>query len=341
MRIHDQRLPYLQAIVGQHLLETILHGFYHQAVAVLQRRENIVARRCHHRAASHQILVNGEALHVAQALGGDHHQHVHVARHAARAQVHLFDGVVLHQLLPHHVPTRDGGGRAAVGALYRLCRGMPQANGLEEARRGALQHCLDLAAQVGLAHVARWIEQLPLVPDLQDRVEIVGIGRKKRDGNRPQPVGVKQNLAGDGAVRSVGINHLEGELAPRFRLDVLGHFLDELRHLRQRLRQRLLGDKDRQFDGLFHAGKDRVKALEAVDNFLNRAGQVVLQVPQTDLHLTASRLHLDQVLESQRNRLIAVADQNIKVGADHRRFVAPGDAERYGANAINLIGFRF
>ncbi len=53
---------------------------------------------------------------------------------------------------------------------------MPEADGLEEAGRGALERRFDLAAQVGLTHVAGRVKYLPLVPDLQEQVKIVGIG---------------------------------------------------------------------------------------------------------------------------------------------------------------------
>ena len=79
------------------------------------------------------------------------------------------------------------------------------------------------------------------------------------------------------------------------------------------------------------------EALKAVDHLLDRARQVVLEVAQTNGDVHAVELDLDQILKGEGLVLIAVADQHIEVGVDHRSLVAGGELEGDALDAVVLV----
>ena len=123
-------------------------------------------------------------------------------RHLPGRQVDGPHRVVLAELLADLLPGAQRCLLLAEHVLGRRLGRRPQADHLQEAGRGALERRLDGRADARLAQLAGRRDQLPLriarsrVRRLQDQVQVVGLLREERGGNRAQLVGVEQSAAG-------------------------------------------------------------------------------------------------------------------------------------------------
>ena len=134
LRVQHQRFLDLDAVAGQHFAQAVFQRLQRQSAGELIKADAVVAGGHHDRAAAHQVLVNGEALLVGQALRGDDRQHVHVRRHLPAAQVYVAHLVLLAQGRAQLLPTGQRRLRLPEHILRRLGRRRPQSHHLEEAR---------------------------------------------------------------------------------------------------------------------------------------------------------------------------------------------------------------
>ena len=86
-----------------------------------------------------------------------------------------------------------------------------------------------------------------------------------------------------------------------------------------------------------NAAKQIAAALIAIQHLLDRPGDVVFRIAQLDLQLgVALALDLDQILETQGDKLVTVLDQDIKIGIGDRRLIAGGRLEGHGPDTVFL-----
>ena len=169
-------------------------------------------------------------------------------------------------------------------------------------------------------------------------MQVVALRREQRGDERLQPIAIVQILPRDRTGACVGIHRGKCELARGRAGDFAGYFLDGRRNVGQPLGKRVGRDVERQLGGFFQRRQHRVHALEAIDHFLDGAGQIVLRVAQTHIYVAVTEgLDFDEITEAEHHVLVAVADQDVEVGVDDRRFVAARHLERCRPDAVGLV----
>jgi hypothetical protein len=213
--------------------------------------------------------------------------------------------------------------------------------------RDRAQHagCEALDAGLDGACQTRPIERLGernrngLIAGFEHHVEIEGRRIEQADDQRLEP-----ELLGDGLgpahVAGRGILDLEAEAiagvaASSERIDSRS-----ARKLGQGLGQAIGGgDEAAETHRLGQIGEEIAAALIAVEDLADDAGEVVLGVAQAHVQIgLALDLDVDQVLKAERLELIAVLDQDVEIGVDHRGLILGRGLEGDGADPVLLAG---
>ena len=165
-----------------------------EAAGVGVLHDDGVACRQEHRAAAHQVLVDGVQFHIGESLWGDDEQYIHVRRYIARAQVDGADFVLLAQRLAHLIPRRKRLDGLPVHIRCRFSRRRPDADNFEETAGHALERGLNRIANVGLTHFTSGIDHILFVIEFQHHVHVVHVIGEQRGGEWLNAVGVVELL---------------------------------------------------------------------------------------------------------------------------------------------------
>ena len=212
-------------------------------------------------------------------------------------------------------------------------------HGLGEPGGKALHPGIDRPLQAFLAEIFRQRDLDHLIAAGEGHVKPEGPLVEEARRHRPEAIFLA-DLFGDGAVIGVRVDHLTGEAVAALLLHVRQNgrqFLFQAHQFRRQLRiGRHVAGKG---NGLADAGKEIAAALIAVQDFLDRPGDIVFGVAQLDLEiLLALRLHLDQIPEAQGLELVAVLNEQIEIGVGHRRLVFARRLQGHRPDAVLLAG---
>ena len=330
-RVHHQGLADFQAMMGQPAFQP--GGARRGGQGLAGEIGLIGSGGDGHRAAAHQELVDGEQLLFGEGGRVRQHQQIGRFRHGPLGQIGgrhaevVFKGAAqLDELIAAH---------ALLGHVGRRRFRRHQGDAAQQPGGEAFQPFLD-GALGGLRRQGfrqRNLHDGLAIVDGQVEVEEIGVEQAGRHGLESVVGG---NLPGQAAVPGLRVQKFHGQLAVAFGRQLIQHPGQQAAKLGQRLGQLgIPGNIAGELHRLLNVGEQAAAALEAVQNFLDAAGQVVFRVAQLHIQIRfAAHLHLDQVAEAQHLVLVAVAQQHIEIGIDQARLVAVRHLEGHGANAV-------
>ena len=303
----------------------------------------VAAGRHQQRAAPHQVLIDREALPVAQRLRRHDHQRVDLRRYFTIVQVDVLHRIVAGELLLQKLPRGERLLRPAERVLGGDGGGQADADGAQKAGGDPLQRRLHRRGDRSRAVLVLGPHDERLIAGREDQVEVVGLRREQRRGDRLQAVAVGQLLPARSS-SGAGVDLPERQRAARPLGQRAGGFHHRGARLVQVGRQRGRRHVQRQLRGTAprrtaQRREQRIDAAEPRRRLLDGARQIVLEVAQAHLDGgAAAAVDPYQVLEPQHLVLIAVADQHVEVGVDDALLEAVLDLEGRGADAVALRG---